>query len=80
MERFPQLQLTTHHSFSARVRSYIKRAGLRGLSVTGELGNKFDAVCEGPGGRIHPIYSGGADIFWAYARCRKRAILLNPAF
>jgi hypothetical protein len=77
IDRFPQLALTTGRSLVARSREFLRHRLGRGLRIISSLENSFDAVCEGPGGRIHPLYSGGDDIFWRYPRTGRRAILFH---
>jgi hypothetical protein len=76
-QRFPQLRLTTSVSGAARLTGFLQRHGLRGSRYAVHADNRFDAVCEAPGGRIHPHYSHGNSIFWAYPRTQRRAILFH---
>lgn len=76
-QRFPQLRLTTSVSRAARLTAFLQRHGLKGAKYAVQADNRFDAVCEAPGGRIHPHYSHGNSIFWAYPRTAKRAILFH---
>ena len=66
IKRFPQLVLTTDVSFGSRAREFVYRRLGRGAKAMAALEYGFDAVCEAPGGRIHPLYTGGLDIFWRY--------------
>lgn len=77
LKRFPQLQLTGDASTAQRVRLFLERTKLRGAGISAKFDTRFDAVCEAPGGRIQPVYSYGQDIFWAYPRVKRRAILFH---
>ena len=75
IDRFPQLKLVDDVS---RPRRWIKQLqervgrGYRPLSYL----DKFDAVCEAPGGRINGMYLHG-DVFRMYPRVHRRAILFH---
>jgi len=77
MQRFPQLILTDSVSNGSRLKSFLKRNGLPGAAQAAKLDAKFDAVCEAPGGRIQPMYSGQIGVFWAHPRVKRRAILFH---
>jgi hypothetical protein len=77
IDRFPQLVLTTQLSLISRARETVYRTLGRGAKAVALFENGFDAVCEAPGGRIHPLYTGGLDVFWRYPRTRRRAILFH---
>jgi hypothetical protein len=71
------LVLTTSLSRVSNVREIVRRRLGRGSKAIAAFESGFDAVCEAPGGRIHPLYTGGLDIFWRYPNTRRRAILFH---
>jgi hypothetical protein len=75
--RFPQLVLTTQVSGVSRTREFIRKKIGHGIRLVVPFERRFDAVCEAPGGRIHPLYTGNLDIFWRYPRALRRAILFH---
>jgi hypothetical protein len=77
VSRFPQLILTTEASLVSCTREFVYRRLGRGARAIAIFERSFDAVCEAPGGRIHPLYTGGIDIFWRYPRAKQRAILFH---
>ncbi|AMV36603.1 polysaccharide pyruvyl transferase family protein [Planctomyces sp. SH-PL62] len=75
LKRFPQVQLTEDRSRPRRwLRKMAKTVG-RGYRPISYL-DKFDAVCEAPGGRINEIYT-HHDVFRFYPRVKRRAILFH---
>jgi hypothetical protein len=75
--RFPQLLLTTEQSIPSKLAWLAHRTLHRGAGLISRLpGRRFDAVCEGPGGRIHPQYHCGS-LFWRHPRVRRRAVLFH---
>jgi hypothetical protein len=75
MTRFPQLKLTEDVSRPRRWMRYVKERMGRAYRPFGFL-DKFDAVCEAPGGRINEQYA-SQDIFRFYPRVKRRAILFH---
>jgi hypothetical protein len=73
--RYPQLHLTTSLSRARRMMAFTADTMGRFYRPFGFL-DRFDAVVEGPGGRIHPNYT-RTDIFRLYPRVRRRAILFH---
>lgn len=74
---FESTCLSTDVSPIVRARIAIMERFGRGGRPVARLDSRFDAVVEGPGGRIHPLYSGGIDIFWRYPRSNKKAIVFH---
>jgi hypothetical protein len=73
--RFPQLKLTEDVSRTRRWMRYVKDHVGRGYRPFGFL-DRFDAVCEAPGGRINEFYTTN-DIFRFYPKVKRRAILFH---
>lgn len=77
VQRFPQLLLTIEASAVCKMAWFADRFIGRGAGPLSRIGGpKFDAVCEGPGGRIHPLYLKG-DLFWRHPRISNRAVLFH---
>ena len=74
-EHFPQLQLTTSISRARKMMQFTAATIGRFYRPFGLL-DRFDAVIEGPGGRINPNYT-RTDIFRLYPKVRHRAILFH---
>ena len=74
-EHFPQLQLTTSVSRARKMMGFTAETIGRFYRPFGLL-DHFDAVIEGPGGRINPNYT-RTDIFRLYPKVRRRAILFH---
>jgi hypothetical protein len=74
-ERFPQLQLTTSVSRARKMMGFTAETIGRFYRPFGLL-DHFDAVIEGPGGRINPNYT-RTDIFRLYPKVRRRALLFH---
>ena len=74
-ERFPQLQLTTAVSRARKMMEVTADTIGRFYRPFGLLDN-FDAVIEGPGGRINPNYT-RMDIFRLYPKVRHRALIFH---
>jgi len=75
MKRFPQLHLTEHYSWPRTAMRWMRSHVGRFYRPLGML-DRFDAVCEGCGGHIHPHYL-KSGVFRAYPRVRRRAILFQ---
>lgn len=73
--RFPQLKLTEDVSRPRRWMRYVKDRVGRGYRPFSFL-DKFDAVCEAPGGRINELYTTN-DVFRFYPKVKRRAILFH---
>jgi hypothetical protein len=73
--RFPQLKLTEDVSRPRRWMRYVKDRVGRGYRPLSFL-DKFDAVCEAPGGRINELYTTN-DVFRFYPKVKRRAILFH---
>jgi hypothetical protein len=76
LRRFPQLKLAERESVPRRALLRMHRAVGRFYRPLAFLDTKFDAVCEGPGGRITEHYC-PEDVFRLYPRTRRRAILFH---
>ena len=74
-ERFPQLQLTTSVSRARKMMGLTAETIGRFYRPFGLL-DHFDAVIEGPGGRINPNYT-RTDIFRLYPKVRHRALIFH---
>ena len=74
-EHFPQLQLTTSISRARKMMKITADTIGRFYRPFGLL-DRFDAVIEGPGGRINPNYTRN-NIFRLYPKVRRRAILFH---
>jgi len=77
IRRFPQLQLTSSTSLAGLAVHAYARSGARGGGLFAKVNRRYDAVIEGPGGRIHPRYLGNGDIFWRYPTTERRAIVFH---
>jgi polysaccharide pyruvyl transferase WcaK-like protein len=75
--RFPQLLLAPDVSLPRKLFEMTRKSIGKGYRFFGYIDKKFDAVCEAPGGRITPIYSGGLNNFWMYPAVKKKAILFH---
>lgn len=75
IHRFPQLKFTEDVSPSRRWMRYVKDHVGRAYRPFAFL-DKFDGVCEAPGGRINELYT-RKDIFRFYPRTKRRAILFH---
>ena len=75
IHRFPQLRLTLDVSRPQRLMKAIGERLGRGGRIFAYF-DRFDAVCEAPGGRIHPLLS-RHNIFQKYPGVRRRAILFH---
>lgn len=74
-EHFPQLQLTTSVSRARRMMGFTADTIGRFYRPFSLL-DHFDAVIEGPGGRINPNYT-RTDIFRLYPKVRRRALIFH---
>jgi hypothetical protein len=74
-ERFPQLKLTEEISRPRRWMRASRDWIGRGYGVFGRL-DRFDAVCEAPGGRINECYLNGS-LWNLYPNAKRRAILFH---
>jgi len=75
IDRFPQLKLVDDVSRPRWWLKYVQEHVGRGYRPLAYL-DKFDAVCESPGGRINGMYMHG-DVFRMYPRVERRAILFH---
>ena len=75
--RFPQLVLAVDKSLPRKFFEWTSKSIGKGYRFIGYTDKIFDAVCEAPGGRITPIYTGGLNNFWMYPAVKKRAILFH---
>jgi hypothetical protein len=75
VERFPQLKLSHRVSRARRVMNWVSKHIGRGYQPLSLL-DRFDAVCEAPGGHIHPLYM-RHNPFRHYPRVRRRALLFQ---
>src|SRR6516165_11916462 len=75
IDRFPQLKLVDDVSRPRKWLKYVQEHLGRGYRPLSYL-DKFDAVCESPGGRINGMYLHG-DVFRMYPGVERRAILFH---
>jgi hypothetical protein len=77
VRRFPQTRLALPDTLPSRLAAMVHKVSGKGQRLIANSRAGCDAICQAPGGGIHPDYTNGADQFWRYPKARRRAIVFH---